>query len=123
MAKNILVVDDDPLLCSLLESALIRSGFECHTVLNGQNALDHIQKHAPDLVVLDIMMPGIDGFEVARHIRATPQTADTPIIMLTGRIDASSQRNGLDAGVDTYMTKPISPMQLIDAIYKLLRDA
>ncbi|MBN1283934.1 MAG: response regulator [Anaerolineae bacterium] len=122
MPKNILVVDDDPLLCSLLESSLKRAGFDCQITYSGQTALDYIEKALPDLIVLDIMMPDMNGFEVARRIRANTQTANVPIIMLTARIDAASRRAGIDIGVDDYMTKPLSPKQLIDRIHALLGE-
>lgn len=122
MPKNILVVDDDPLLCSLLESSLKRAGFNCQTSYSGQAALDEMQKAAPNLIVLDIMMPDMNGFEVARRIRANPQTADIPVIMLTARIDAASRRTGMEIGVDAYITKPLSPKQLIERIQNLLGE-
>ncbi len=120
MAENILVVDDDPLLCSLLESSLTRAGFDCTIAHSGQAALDQIDANLPDLIVLDIMMPDMNGFEVARRIRAGSETVNLPIIMLTARIDAASRRTGMEIGVNEYMTKPLSPKLLIERIHALL---
>lgn len=113
MAERILVVDDDPLLCSLLEMALGREGYATSVVYSGRDALEALEAETYDLVLLDIMMADLNGFDVIRRLRASPEHAHTPVIFLTARVDAISQRTGIDAGAVEYLTKPITPDELI----------
>lgn len=110
---RILVVDDDPLLCSLLEMALSREGYDASVVYSGRAALEALAADQYDLILLDIMMADLNGFDVIRQLRASPDTADIPVIFLTARVDAISQKTGLDAGAVEYLTKPITPDDLI----------
>ncbi len=116
MAYKILVVDDEPPIVRLMEFILARQGHEMLVAVNGQEALDKVRAHQPDLVLLDIMMPRIDGYEVARTLRADPVTADLPIIMLSAKAQEEDIQKGMDVGVNEYITKPFSPDQLVSVV-------
>jgi len=118
MAARILIVDDDPLMCNLLTLALHREGYETEAVYSGQDALDYLSGSGVDLILLDIMMADLNGFEVLRALRTDPATAPIPVILLTARADAISQKTGLDAGAVEYLIKPITP----DALAARVRD-
>ncbi len=121
MAYKILVVDDEPTIVRLMEFILARQGHEMLVAVNGQEALEKVRLHAPDLILLDIMMPRIDGYEVARTLRADPATADLPIIMLSAKAQEEDIRKGMDVGVDEYVTKPFSPEHLVSVVAGHLR--
>ncbi len=116
MAYKILVVDDEPTIVRLMEFILARQGHEMMVAVNGEEALEKIRAHAPDLVLLDIMMPRIDGYEVARAVRADPATASLPIIMLSAKAQEEDIRRGVGIGVDEYITKPFSPEHLVHVV-------
>jgi len=116
MAYKILVVDDEPTIVRLMEFILARQGHEMLVAVNGEEALEKIRAHAPDLVLLDIMMPRIDGYEVARTVRADPATAALPIIMLSAKAQEEDIRKGVEIGVDEYITKPFSPEHLVHVV-------
>ncbi len=116
MAYKILVVDDEPTIVRLMEFILARQGHEMLVAVNGEEALEKIQLHKPDLVLLDIMMPRIDGYEVARRIRANEETAGLPIIMLSAKAQEADIRKGMEVGVNEYITKPFSPDQLVHVV-------
>ena len=116
MAYKILVVDDEPTIVRLMEFILARQGHEMLVAVNGEEALEKIRAHAPDLVLLDIMMPRIDGYEVARLVRADPAMADLPIIMLSAKAQEEDIRKGVEIGVDEYITKPFSPEHLVHVV-------
>ncbi len=116
MAYKILVVDDEPPIVRLMEFILARQGHEMLIAVNGQEALDKVRAHQPDLVLLDIMMPRIDGYEVARTLRADPATATLPIIMLSAKAQEEDIQKGINVGVDEYITKPFSPEQLVGVV-------
>ncbi len=116
MAYKILVVDDEPSIVRLMEFILARQGHEMLAAVNGEEALEKIRTHKPDLVLLDIMMPRIDGYEVARTLRADPETATLPIIMLSAKAQEEDIRKGVGVGVDEYITKPFSPEHLVHVV-------
>jgi CheY-like chemotaxis protein len=116
MAYKILVVDDEPTIVRLMEFILARQGHEMIVAVNGEEALQKIKAHQPDLVLLDIMMPRIDGYEVAQKLRADPQTADLPIIMLSAKAQDEDIRRGVEVGVDEYITKPFTPDHLVQVV-------
>jgi len=116
MAYKILVVDDEPTIVRLMEFILARQGHEMLVAVNGEEALEKIRAHSPDLVLLDIMMPRIDGYEVARAVRADPATASLPIIMLSAKAQEEDIRRGVGIGVDEYITKPFSPEHLVHVV-------
>jgi len=113
-----LIVDDDRVLADVLAFTLRREGFEIVLAHDGETALRRFAEEAPDLVVLDVNMPRLDGFAVCRRIR---QQSDTPIILLTVRGDEDDVVRGLELGADDYMTKPFSPRQLVARAHAVLR--
>lgn len=119
MKRRVLVVDDDDLTLEILGTILDLEDFEVQTVRDGAGALAAIADAPPDVVVLDVMMPDIDGLEVCRRIRADERTRDLPIVLLTARDQAEDRREGLAAGADAYVTKPFSPLKLIETITQI----
>lgn len=118
MVDKILVVDDEVALQETLAYNLRRQGYEVEIVGDGKKALDLIRQYHPDLVVLDIMLPGMDGFEVCRILR---QELNTPVLMLTARDDEIDRIVGLEMGADDYMTKPFSMRELLARVKAMLR--
>jgi CheY-like chemotaxis protein len=114
--RNVLLVDDDPLILEILRTILDLEEFEVTTVADGRQALASVAASPPDVVVCDVMMPEVDGFEVCRTLKSEPTTADLPVILLTARDRPEDRQAGEDAGCDAYLTKPFSPLQLIDVI-------
>ncbi len=112
MATKILIVDDDPDTIEFLRIILERQGYSVLIAHNGLEALKMAHREKPDLVVLDIMMPGLDGYEVARTLRRHPETALTPIMMFTAKSQTQDKVAGYEAGVDIYLTKPVHPLEL-----------
>jgi DNA-binding response OmpR family regulator len=123
MAERILIVDDDPLLCNLLHMALGRAGFQTVEVYSGDAALDYLSEQPVDLILLDVMMADVNGFDTLRRLRATPDLRAIPVIFLTARVDAISQKTGMDIGAVQYLTKPITPEALIERIRAVLAEA
>ena len=121
MAYRILVVDDEPPIVRLMEFILARQGHEMLVAVNGEEALAKVREHRPDLVLLDIMMPRIDGYEVARSLRADPSLAEMPIIMLSAKAQGEDIQKGMDVGVDEYITKPFSPEYLVQVVTDYLQ--
>ena len=115
---SILVVEDEPVVAEVVERYLLREGHDVCVVRDGLAALDAFAERAPDLIVLDLMLPGLDGIEVCRRVRASSQT---PIIMLTARGEESDKLLGLDEGADDYLTKPFSPRELVARVSAVLR--
>jgi DNA-binding response OmpR family regulator len=109
---TILVADDDPDIQSLVVLRLERSGYRVIRASDGQEALDLALAEHPDLAVLDIMMPKLDGCEVTRSLRSHPETADMPVILLTARVQDGDVTRGLEAGATDYVKKPFSPQEL-----------
>ncbi len=120
MAEKILIVDDDPDTVKFISTFLKRQGYEPLESYEGLGALKIAHEQLPDLIVLDIMMPGLDGFEVARSLRRHPETALIPILMFTAKTQTEDKLAGYEAGVDIYLTKPIHPVELQANIKALL---
>jgi DNA-binding response OmpR family regulator len=116
--KTILVVDDAPNIVELVRLYLDGAGFTTIAATDGPSAVELHRKHRPDLVILDLMLPGMDGFEVCRAIR---READTPVIMLTARTDDVDAIVGLELGADDYVTKPFNPRALVARVKAILR--
>jgi two-component system, OmpR family, alkaline phosphatase synthesis response regulator PhoP len=116
--KRVLVVDDDEKTVELVKLYLSRDGYKVFTACNGIDALDSARKNHPDLIVLDLMLPGISGLEVCRTIR---KESDVPIIMLTARSTDEDKLTGLEIGADDYVTKPFSPKELAARVRVVLR--
>jgi two-component system response regulator ResD len=120
MAARVLVVDDEPIVRDVLGRYLSRSGFEVTTAEDGDAALERFAAAPPDLVLLDLMLPGIDGVEVFTRIRAGH---DTPVIMLTAKGEETDRLVGLEIGADDYVTKPFSPREVVARVRAVLRRA
>jgi DNA-binding response OmpR family regulator len=120
MATKILVVDDERNIVQLTRLYLTKEGFEVEAAYDGRQALEKVQAHQPDLIVLDVMMPEMDGFEVCRELR---KTSNVPIIILTARTDDVDKVVGLELGADDYVTKPFNPRELVARIKAVLRRA
>ncbi|MES2933974.1 MAG: EAL domain-containing protein [Pseudomonadota bacterium] len=118
---TILIVDDESQNRKLLETLLRPEGYRTQNAANGEDALNLIEQTAPDLILLDVMMPGIDGYEVASKLKANPATANIPIIMVTALIDRSARLAGLEAGAEEFLTKPVDRVELWLRIRNLLR--
>ncbi|MBN1400217.1 MAG: response regulator transcription factor [Anaerolineae bacterium] len=118
MAEKILIVEDEPVLLETLEYNLERQGYGVVTALDGRRALSVARQERPDAIILDIMLPGIDGLEVCRILR---QETSVPILMLTARTDEIDKVVGLEVGADDYMTKPFSMRELLARVKALLR--
>jgi two-component system, OmpR family, response regulator ResD len=121
VAPRVLVVDDDLTVAEVVVSYLRRAGYEPRHVADGPGALAAAEAWLPDLVVLDLMLPGIDGVEVCRRLRARPTTARVPVIMLTALGDEADRVLGLEVGADDYVTKPFSPRELVLRVQSVLR--
>ncbi len=120
MTKTILVVDDETRLVTLVENYLSQAGYRVVTAYNGKDALAVAKREKPDLVILDVMMPVMDGYEFMRLHRAE---YDTPIIMLTARVEDDEKVIGLELGADDYVTKPFRPRELVARVRSVLRRA
>lgn len=118
---SLLLVDDDPDILSLLQSQLQDEPFEVFTASEGESALKIVHSHKPDLVVLDVNMPGMSGLEICRALRADKNTADIPIIILSGRSEEIDRVLGLEFGADDYVTKPFHPPELVLRINNILK--
>jgi diguanylate cyclase (GGDEF)-like protein len=123
MPETILVVDDDPDIARFVEVNLRSAGYDVSVASDGEQALEKAASLRPDLVLLDVMMPRIDGFEVAQRLRRNPQTASTSIIMLTAKALSTDKVLGLTAGADDYIIKPFDPIELLARVKGTLRRA
>ena len=121
MSKRLLVVDDEPNLLRAVAAVLRGEGFEVSIARNGREALVAVAKSAPDLIVSDVRMPGMDGFELARRLRRAPNFALLPIIFLTAKDETEDRIEGFRAGVDVYLTKPFEPDELVAVINNILQ--
>lgn len=123
MAQRILVVDDDKQIVRLVRSYLEQAGYHVLTAHNGEMALHTIRRERPDLIVLDLMLPDRDGWEITRIVRSDPNLAALPIIMLTARIEDTDKIIGLELGADDYITKPFNPREVVARVRAVLRRA
>jgi two-component system phosphate regulon response regulator PhoB len=121
MAQRILVVDDEPDLLELVGASLGEAGYSVEKALSAREAFEHLRRGAPDLVVLDWMLPDMPGTEVCRHVRSRPELAEVPVLMLTAKSDEVDRIVGFEIGADDYVTKPFSPRELVLRVRALLR--
>ncbi|HEU5079844.1 MAG TPA: response regulator [Opitutaceae bacterium] len=120
MRSTILSVDDERDVTELVNFHLTRAGYDVVTAASGREALDKVQQHHPDLILLDLMLPDIDGFGVCEILRRQRTTATIPIVILTAWATTDAQHLGLELGALDYMTKPFSPKELVDRVRRLL---
>ena len=120
-SKKILIVEDEHDILQLVKLYLEKEGFRTVSAMTGTEALRHVKQEKPDLVVLDLMLPEIDGLEVCKRLRSAPATAMLPIIMLTAKAEESDTIIGLELGADDYVIKPFSPKTLVARIKALFR--
>jgi two-component system phosphate regulon response regulator PhoB len=121
MPKRIAVIEDDVELASLIEYNLTHSGYVTQVCAGAEGTLGTLEQWKPDLIVLDVMLPGMDGFELCKHIRRSSQLGRTPVLFLTARADEVDRVLGLEIGGDDYMTKPFSPRELLARVKAHLR--
>jgi DNA-binding response OmpR family regulator len=120
MSKTILVIDDEPQIAGLCRDYLVAAGYDVLTAGDGSRGLALARRERPDLIVLDLMLPGMDGLDVCRELR---RESSVPIIMLTARVEESDKLVGLELGADDYLTKPFSPRELVARVRTVLRRA
>jgi len=121
MANKVLVVDDEPKIVELLKSRLEDNGYNVATAFDGQEALDRIYQEIPDLIIMDIILPKIDGYGVCKALRADDRYKQIPVIMLTGRCQAQDIKTGMDLGAVCYMQKPFKADMLLALIPGLIK--
>lgn len=119
--KNILVVDDEEDILELVQFNLQREGYNIKTAASGEKALEMINEESPDLIVLDLMLPGIDGLEITKRLKGDYNKMDIPIIMLSAKGEEADVVTGLELGADDYVTKPFSPRVLVARVKAVLR--
>ncbi|NIT55877.1 MAG: response regulator [Aliifodinibius sp.] len=120
MTHSVLVVDDEPMARTLLRLMLVRAGFEVLEAADGIEALTKVKEQMPDVMILDVMMPGIDGFAVCEAMQAEEATSNIPVIMLSAKTDNLSVRKGLRVGASKYLTKPVSQDDLTRSVLDTL---
>jgi len=123
MPKRILIVDDEPNIVLSLEFLMRKSGYEVSTASDGDQALTAVDTAAPDLMLLDVMMPKKDGYQVCQTLRERPELQNMRIIMLTARGRDVEREKGLSLGADDYITKPFSTQEVVDKVRQLLDDS
>lgn len=123
MQTKVLVIDDEKDIVSLLRYHLEKSGFQCLEGMDGSTALRLVREHHPDLLILDLMLPGMDGLEICRLLRQDTSTARLPILMLTAKAEEVDRVVGLEVGADDYVVKPFSPRELVARVRAILRRA
>ena len=120
MAKRILVIEDDPSTILLISYTLEQQGYQVVTALNGIEGFRKALKEKPDLIILDIMMPEVDGFKICRALRRNDRTSHLPVLMFSAKARQIDKDAGLSAGADAYITKPADPSELLNGVEKLL---
>jgi DNA-binding response OmpR family regulator len=120
MANRILIIEDDPAVLRAMSFMLEKEGYEVLTATNGLEGLNKAKGENPDLLILDVMLPGIDGFEICHRLRAESQTARLPILMLSAKGQAADKAMGLQVGANEYLTKPVERLVLLDKVKALL---
>ena len=121
MTSKILVIEDDPSALRFTAYALVQAGYQVLTAANGVDGLRMAQEEKPALVVLDVLLPGMDGFELCHRLRNSDATVELPILMLSVKGRESDRNTGLEAGADQYLTKPIGPAELVASVGRLLQ--
>jgi CheY-like chemotaxis protein len=120
---RVLAVDDDHVIRGLLEVNLEMEGHDVMTAVDGQDALEKVREQRPDLILLDVMMPNVNGWQVAEALKADEETRDIPIVFLSARAMEADVRKGSDLGVSSYVTKPFDPIDLMELVNRLLKKS
>ena len=120
MAKKILVIEDDPATLRLINYSLRHEGYQVLTAANGLEGIRKAHHEKPDLIILDVMLPGIDGFEICHRLRSEPDTAQLPILMFSAKAQGIDKDTGLKVGADDYLTKPAAPADIVSKAANLL---
>jgi DNA-binding response OmpR family regulator len=119
--RTVLVVDDDPVIVKLLQVNFEMEGYQVLTAGDGEEGLDLAQRDRPDVIILDVMMPKLDGLEVARALKTDEETRDIPVLLLSAKAQASDVQAGQSLA-DDYITKPFDPLELLDRVASLIAD-
>lgn len=122
MSWSVLIVDDEPLTQDLLRLMLEPAGFRVTGAAHGLEALQKVQEEKPDIMILDVMMPHMDGITVCKKIRSNPETADLPVVMLSGKTHLNAVEEGLQAGANRYLAKPTPRTELIQTLRDVLAE-
>ena len=122
MSKLILAVDDEKHILRLVQINLEKAGYEVRTATNGREAVESVHERKPDLVVMDVMMPEMDGFEALKQLKSQPNTASIPVIMLTAKAQDADVFHGWQSGADLYLTKPFNPMELLTFVKRIFES-
>ncbi len=122
MARKILVVDDERHIVRLVQVNLEKVGYQVLTAYDGVEALEQVAKESPDMIILDVMMPRMDGFEVLKKLQADAKTRDIPVIMLTARAQDADIFRGWSSGVSSYLTKPFNPRELLTFVERIFQS-
>ena len=122
MPKKILAVDDEKHIVRLVQVNLERAGYLVVTAFDGVDALEKVKNERPDMIVCDVMMPRMDGFEVLRNLKADPVNREIPVIMLTAKAQDADVFKGWQSGVDAYLTKPFNPMELLAFVKRIFKS-
>ena len=120
MENKILVIEDDPATSRLVDYSLRHEGFQVITAFNGLEGIRKATQEAPDLVILDVMLPGMDGFEICHRLREQPATANLLILMFSAKAQEIDKNTGLKVGADDYLSKPAAPAEIVSRVKKLL---
>ncbi len=119
---RVLVVDDSEVIRELISVNLEMEGLAVRTATDGEAALAEVARERPDVITMDVMMPGLGGLEATARLRDDPATADIPVVIVTGRAQAADVARGTDVGVDAYLTKPFEPAELVEVVARLARE-
>ena len=120
--KTVLLAEDEPNIVESLTFLLERAGYVVSVATDGQQALDHALNHQPDVLILDVMLPKLDGYEVARRLRADERTKSLPILVLTAKSQDKDRETALECGADLFITKPFANSDVIDAVCRIIPD-
>ncbi|MBU1356323.1 MAG: response regulator [Candidatus Edwardsbacteria bacterium] len=123
MAKKIMVVDDEPYIARVIKFKLEQEGYTVISANDGQSGLQKIKEEKPDMVLLDVMMPGLSGYEVCQKIREDAELAGIPVVILTAKGQERDREQGLTMGASDYITKPFSPNRLLELVKSMIGDA
>ena len=121
MKKTVVIVDDEPDIVKLVSHHLEKGGYAVKEFLDGESLLKYLETQVPDLVILDLMLPDIDGLDICKHMKSKEALANIPLIMLTAKVEETDRIIGLELGADDYVTKPFSPKELVSRVRAVLR--